>query len=217
MTRRTSTCAGLVIALLVASTAGARSDPAGKQNAAAKPVKNSLIGESGKCKKLPSDKRVVRFDLETGRKVGDLIAWISSITCQQFLVPGTISVDRPVTVVAPAQITPSEAYRLFLGALDSTGLTVEPSGKFWRIVETARVDTMGGVPLEPVDPSPAAGSYVTRLVRLECLKPGELERLRERFGNKGCHPNVVPFDAQKFLIITDLAENMRDLPNSCER
>ena len=43
-----------------------------------------------------------------------------------------------VTIVAPSLITPREAYRLFLDALDSVGLTVLPAGPFLRIIESAK-------------------------------------------------------------------------------
>ncbi len=43
-----------------------------------------------------------------------------------------------VTIVAPSLITPREAYRLFLEALDSVGLTVCPAGPFLRIIESAK-------------------------------------------------------------------------------
>jgi hypothetical protein len=35
-------------------------------------------------------------------------------------------------------ITPEEAFSLFLGALDSVGLTVEIMGNFLRVIETSR-------------------------------------------------------------------------------
>ncbi|HZL20218.1 MAG TPA: hypothetical protein VFG23_20975, partial [Polyangia bacterium] len=86
------------------------------------------------CQALPAGKRVVKLNLKPDTELGDLISWISSITCKQFLLPGTIpSNSKKVTIVAPELITPEEAYRLFLGALDSVGLTVQPSGKVLRI------------------------------------------------------------------------------------
>jgi len=74
----------------------------------------------------------------------------------------------------PDRITPNEAYRLFLGMLDSVGLTVEHSGRFERIVETAKVKTMRGIPVydeTDVPNSVARESYVTVLVHLKDLSP----------------------------------------------
>ena len=169
-----------------------------------------LIGEKdfNTCKKFPSGKRIVKLNLKPDTELGDLIAWISSITCKQFLLPGTIPANsKKVTVVAPELITPEEAYRLFLGALDSAGLTVEQSGKFLRIVETAKVKTMGGIPVyaEGAD-VPSSESYVTRLVRVENIDPNEAATVLGRL--KGEQGDIVVFAPQSALVITDLASNI---------
>jgi hypothetical protein len=91
------------------------------------------------CKKIPAGKRVVRLTLKPETDLTSLVAWISSITCKSFLVPGTIPPEgKKVTVIAPGIMTPAEAYQLFLSSLDSVGLTVEPSGWFSRIIETTK-------------------------------------------------------------------------------
>jgi len=51
---------------------------------------------------------------------------------------GTAIYNSKVTIVAPELLSPEEAYRLFLDALDSVGLTVYPVGRFMRIIETAK-------------------------------------------------------------------------------
>ena len=156
---------------------------------------NQLIGEKdfNTCKKFPAGKRIVKLNLKPDTELGDLIAWISSITCKQFLLPGTIPANsKKVTVVAPELITPEEAYRLFLGALDSAGLTVEHFGKFERIVETAKIKTMGGIPVygEGAD-VPSSESYVTRLVRVENVDPNEVATVLGRL--KGEQGDIVVF------------------------
>jgi len=171
---------------------------------------NQLIGEKdfNTCKKFPPGKRIVKLNLKPDTELGDLIAWISSITCKQFLLPGTIPANsKKVTVVAPELITPEEAYRLFLGALDSAGLTIEHTGKFERIVETAKVKTMGGIPVyaEGAD-VPASESYVTRLVHVEYVDPNEVATALSRV--KGEQGDIVVFAPQNALIITDLASNI---------
>jgi general secretion pathway protein D len=88
------------------------------------------------CVRLPPGKRIVKLNLKPETEVTDLVAWISSVTCKQFIVPDVPAARAKVTVVAPSLITVGEAYKLFLDALDSVGLTVYPSGAFLRIVET---------------------------------------------------------------------------------
>jgi hypothetical protein len=91
------------------------------------------------CRKFPPGKRIVKLNLKPDTELADLVAWISSITCKQFIVPGTIvSASKKVSIFAPELITPEEAYRLFLDALDSVGLTVERTGRFMQIIETSK-------------------------------------------------------------------------------
>jgi len=106
------------------------------------PAVGAAEGPSNTCRKLPAGKRVVKLSLKPDTELGDLVAWISSVTCRQFFLPGSIDQHgKKVTIIAPQLITPEEAYRLFLGALDSVGLTVVPQGKFLRIIETSAART----------------------------------------------------------------------------
>ena len=80
----------------------------------------------------------MKLNLKPETEIADLVAWISSITCKQFVLPDVPASHAKVTIVAPSLITAGEAYRLFLDALDSVGLTVYPAGPFLRIVETGQ-------------------------------------------------------------------------------
>ena len=93
------------------------------------------------CSRQPEGKRIVKLNLKPETEVADLVAWISAITCRQFVVPDLPASHAKVTIVAPSLITPREAYRLFLEALDSVGLTVVPAGQFSRIIESAKAKT----------------------------------------------------------------------------
>jgi general secretion pathway protein D len=168
-----------------------------------------LIGEKdfNTCKKFPAGKRIVKLNLKPDTELGDLIAWISSISCKQFLLPGTIPANsKKVTVVAPELITPEEAYRLFLGALDSVGLTVSQEGKFFRIIETVKAKT-SSIPLYGEGAEvPSSESYVTRMVRVENSDPNEVAQVLGRL--KGEQGDVIVYAPGNALIITDLASNI---------
>jgi general secretion pathway protein D len=170
---------------------------------------NQLAGEKefNSCKKFPAGKRIVKLNLKPDTELGDLISWISSITCKQFLLPGTIPANsKKVTVVAPELITPEEAYRLFLGALDSVGLTVAPSGKFLRIIETNRAKT-SSIPFSNEEGElPGGESYVTRLVRVENSDANEVAQVLGRL--KSEQGDVIVFAPQGALIITDTSANL---------
>jgi hypothetical protein len=77
--------------------------------------------------------------LKPDTDIVDLVTWMSSISCRQFVLPATIlATPRKITVIAPQLITLDDAYRLFLSALDSVGLTIQESGRFLRIIETSK-------------------------------------------------------------------------------
>jgi general secretion pathway protein D len=92
------------------------------------------------CRKSRSRKELVKVTLKPDTNVDDLVVWISSVTCREFVWSEAIAArNKKVTIVAPLLMTPKQALGLFLDALDSVGLTVEPSGQFWRIIETRKV------------------------------------------------------------------------------
>jgi general secretion pathway protein D len=160
--------------------------------------------EFNSCKKLPPGKRIVKLNLKPETDVIDLIGWISSITCSQFLVSIPLQ-GKKVTVIAPQLITPEEAYRLFYAALESVGLTVEPSGKFLRIVESsrARFTTLPFVGAN--EHVPHDKRYVTKLVRVSYLDTNDLtnavlNRLKSESGD------IISYRSS--LIISDQAENI---------
>jgi hypothetical protein len=95
------------------------------------------------CRRLPAGKRVVKLNLKPNTDLGDLISWISSITCKQFVLPGTIPVStKTVTIVSPQLITVEEAYGLFVTALESLGLAVYPTDSCLRIVEASKAKSL---------------------------------------------------------------------------
>ena len=160
--------------------------------------------EFNSCKKLPPGKRIVKLNLKPETEVIDLIGWISSITCSQFLVSIPLQ-GKKVTVIAPQLITPEEAYRLFYAALESVGLTVEPSGKFLRIVETTRARFSNLPFVGANERMPHDKRFVTKLVRVTYLDTNDLtnavlNRLKSEAGD------IISYRSS--LIISDQAENI---------
>ena|SRR6185503_4612727 len=120
-----------IAALLVGLLVAAASLPS--TTAMAKPE----AGNS--CRRLPAGKRVVKLNLKPNTDLGDLISWIASITCKQFVLSGGIPVSsKTVTIISPQLITVEEAWDLFLTALDSVGLTVYPADGYLRIIEVGK-------------------------------------------------------------------------------
>jgi general secretion pathway protein D len=160
--------------------------------------------EFNSCKKLPAGKRIVRLNLKPDTEVMDLIGWISSITCAQFIVSVPLQ-GKKITIVSPQLITPEEAYRLFFSALDSLGLTVEPTGKFLRVVENSKARFTPLPIVGPNQKTPTDRRYVTKLIRLTYLDALDLtnnvlNRLKTETGD------IIAYKTS--LIITDQSESI---------
>src|SRR3954447_2578121 len=78
----------------------------------------------------------VTFKPETELK--DLVTWVMGFTCKNFIFdPRVVSTGKKVTVIAPNKMSSTEAYRVFLVALSTMGLTIVPKGNVLRIVDSA--------------------------------------------------------------------------------
>ena len=88
------------------------------------------------CKKIPPGRRVLKMTFKPDSEIADLVSWISTVSCTQFVTAGHLLKGRKFTLMAPQLVSAQEAYELFIGALTSVGLTARPEGKFVRIIET---------------------------------------------------------------------------------
>jgi general secretion pathway protein D len=147
----------------------------------------------------------VTFKPETELK--DLITWVMGFTCKNFILdPRIVSTGKKVTVIAPNKMSSTEAYRVFLVALSTMGLTIVPKGNVLRIVESATAKTET-VPIYkrgvPPDEDQIA-RYVMRptYTQVETLRQA-LDSIRSPAGNVQV--------AGTMLIITDYASQVRDM------
>jgi general secretion pathway protein D len=80
----------------------------------------------------------VTVTLKPDTEVKDLVTWVMSFTCKNFVLdPRIVATGKKVTVIAPNKMGPAEAYQTFLIALSTIGLTVVAKGSVMRIVEAA--------------------------------------------------------------------------------
>jgi general secretion pathway protein D len=147
----------------------------------------------------------VTFKPETELK--DLITWVMGFTCKNFILdPRIVSTGKKVTVIAPNKMSSGEAYRVFLVALSTMGLTIVPKGNVLRIVEsaTAKTETVPiykkGIPND----EDQVVRYVLRpsYTQVETLRQA-LDSIRSPAGNVQV--------AGTMLIITDYASQVRDM------
>ncbi|MFT3692153.1 MAG: type II secretion system secretin GspD [Kofleriaceae bacterium] len=156
------------------------------------------------CKKK-NGQVAVTFKPETELK--DLITWVMGFTCKNFILdPRIVSTGKKVTVIAPLKMSQEDAYRVFLVALSTMGLTVVPKGNVLRIVEsaTAKSET---VPIMkkgmPADEDQMV-RYVLRpsYAQVETVRSA-LDSIRSPAGNVQA--------AGSMIIITDYASQVRDM------
>jgi len=109
------------------------------------------------CHKIPAGKRSVKVNLKPDIELPELVAWISSITCKSFVLPGQLSAGgKKITIVTQGVMTPREAYGVFLTALDSIGLTVEQGPGYLKIIETSKAKS-ASLPVYGFDGRPTGG------------------------------------------------------------
>jgi general secretion pathway protein D len=147
----------------------------------------------------------VTFKPETELK--DLITWVMGFTCKNFILdPRIVSTGKKVTVIAPNKMSTTEAYRVFLVALSTMGLTIVPKGNVLRLVEsaTAKSETVPiykrGIPNDE--------DQIVRYV----LRPTytQSETLRQALDSIRSPAGSVQV-AGTMLIITDYASQVRDM------
>ena len=165
--------------------------------------------EFSSCLRLKPAQRF-RLALAPETDVQGLIAWISSATCRQFIVPGGAAITgRKLTVISPQDMEVREAYPLFVALLDSVQLTVEPVGKFLRIVEAAKASRSGAPFYAEAAAAGSGYGYATQLLRLKNADATELARVLDAF--KGESGTITPYPSLSALIVTDRETNLARL------
>jgi hypothetical protein len=129
MLKTTSLVAAVLISLMTA-TAGAAPAPAPDSELPGLP---DFVG----CGKLPAGKAVLKLNLRPRSALGDLINYMTSVSCKPFAPAADVDLTRTVALAGSRTLTPEHLYRLFLAELASAGLTVRPTGKLLEIVARA--------------------------------------------------------------------------------
>ena len=163
--------------------------------------------EFNECLRIPPGRRV-KITLKQESDLMDLVGWISSMTCRKFIVATSLRAQK-VTIVSPVPVTPGEAYRAFLSALEVMGLTVAPAGTYLKIVQgnwaiQSSIPTYADKDQAHV---PQNDAVVTQMMRVQNVDANELllvlNKMKSRSGD------VTSYKPTNTLIITDVAYNVR--------
>jgi general secretion pathway protein D len=146
----------------------------------------------------------ITFNLEDA-ELTDLVRLISSITGKAFIIPNKTRQVK-ATVYAPNKVTAAEAYRAFLSILELNGLSLVPSGRYLKIVESQGVETKT-VPLMINQNVPAEDRFMTSITRVNYVSSEDVATLLTRF--KSAEGNVTAYAPTNTIIITDTGSNIR--------
>lgn len=146
----------------------------------------------------------VTFNLEDA-DLPDLVRLISNMTGRRFILPGKAR-NIKASVFAPTQVTAREAYEAFLSILEVNGMTVVPSGRYLKIIDTAGAETQP-LPVSSDGSVPVSDRFMTRLHRVENISAEDAANLLGRFkSNEG---SVTAYAPTNTLIITDTGRQIR--------
>jgi general secretion pathway protein D len=156
------------------------------------------------CRKQPRGAKF-RITLPKEAELQDLVNWMMSISCQKFILDLKARAGK-VTILSPEPVTVDEAYAAFYAALQTMGLTVEPSGKYFKIVETAEVKGRTLPVYGPDGRAPNNDRYVTQLYRTKGDPKDVVDLLNKLKSKQGSVDSV-----DDLVIITDTGASVRRL------
>lgn len=221
--RPTPTCTSLAVSGIAALGMMLGPTPARAQEPTPPPTRGGeLIGDEGgtaptssggvsgpipfnTCKKIPrGGKFTITLPKET--ELEDLVNWMMSISCQKFIWDRKVRSGK-VSILSPEPVTLEEAYAAFYAALETMGLTVEPSGRYFKIVETADAKSRT-LPLYGDDANaPNSDRFVTQLIRVKHGNAKEIQGVLDSLKSKQGSVDIVG----NLLIITDKGASIRKL------
>ncbi len=184
---------------------------AGAPGAGRGPAAPELSGdESGvlphnTCRRQPKNAKFT-ITLPREAELSDLVNWMMTISCQRFIWDPKIRSGK-VTILSPEPVTVREAYAAFYAALEQMGLTVVPSGKYFKIVESTGVEGKTVPVYGPKGRAPNNDRFVTQLYR---VRSGDAQAVADVVGalkSKQGNVRVVG----DMLIITDTGSSIRRL------
>ena len=157
------------------------------------------------CDRQPKGARF-RITLEEQAELGDLVRWMTSVSCQKFIWDPSVRSGK-VTVISPEPVTIEQAYAAFYSALETMGLTVEEAGGYYKIVESQNVTGRNLEVYGPGQRPPDSDKYVTQLLRPSAERIAEVTAA---LGQLKSERGTVQRTGD-LLLITDTATSVRRL------
>ncbi|MCA9696583.1 MAG: type II secretion system secretin GspD [Myxococcales bacterium] len=157
------------------------------------------------CKKWPAGKKFT-ITIPRDAELEQLVQWMMTISCQKFIWNEKIRSGK-VTILSPEKVTLNEAYAAFYAAIESMGLTVEPTGDYFKIVESTDAKSLNLPVYDDGKPVPNNDRYVTQLVRVKSGNTKDISDVANKLKSKQGSVETVG----NLLIITDRGSVVRRL------
>ncbi len=150
-----------------------------------------------------------KFNFEFSKAdIMDVVKAISNLTQRNFIIPEKVK-SQKITILSPGQITAAEAYSVFLAALESNGITIVRSGRFYKLVESKEA-IKSPIPtcIGDDDNCPQnSDQMVTVMIRLNYVDGTQLNNvLKSLIGKDG---DIQLFQPSNAVIISDYARNLQ--------
>lgn len=155
------------------------------------------------CKKWPRGKKFT-ITIPREAELEQLVQWMMTISCQKFIWNAKIRSGK-VTILSPEKVTLREAYAAFYAAIEGMGLTVEPAGDYFKIVESADANSLNVPVYEDGRAVPNNDRYVTQLVRVKSGNVSDIATIGQKLKSKSGAVDVVG----NLLVITDRGSVVR--------
>jgi general secretion pathway protein D len=141
----------------------------------------------------------------TNIDISALTKVMSELTHRNFILDERIA--GKVTVMTPTRITPDEAYKVFLSALEIKGFTAVEDGKIIRIIPLNSARQSGLKVLH--DGNMEGEGFVTKLIRLCFVSPQDLAKTLSPYISKD--GNIIAYTATNSLIVTETVSDLRKI------
>jgi general secretion pathway protein D len=165
------------------------------------------------CLRIPPGRRF-KFDAPVEATIEQLTRIVSTYTCRQFLLPSNARTQK-VTIITPETVTAAEAYRIYLSALNSMGLTVEPAGRLLKVIESNRARESAISTYNPEDRTPGDDRWVTKILRPANVTADDLANVLARLKSKD--GDITVYAPSNAVIITDAGSNLQRMEKIVEQ
>ncbi len=154
------------------------------------------------------------FNFENASLI-DVVKTISKMTGRNFIIRDSVK-GQKLTIMCEQPVTPKEAYRAFLVALEINNLALVPAGKFWKI-EDRKQSIRQAIPtyFDGETELPGDEAMITSIYRLKHIELDQAQKLVDSMLNKTLgdlqvyQPNL--------LIMSDAAVNIARIKKLLDR